>query len=139
MIEVVYETDYEVSDITKYTEWLKNIILSEGKIPGNLCFIISTDENVLKINQEYLGHTDLTDVITFDYTEGDELNGDIFMSLDRIKENAEVYEVEMDNELRRVMAHGVLHLMGYSDKSADEKSIMRAKEDEKLKMFHVEQ
>jgi len=139
MIDFVYEADFKIVDPKKYTDWLKEIIISEAKIPGNLCFILSTDEKVLEINEKYLGHTDLTDVITFDYTKGNEVHGDIFISFDRIKDNAEKYKVQIDEELRRVMAHGVLHLMGYTDKTSEEKKEIRRKEDEKLRMFHVEQ
>ena len=139
MIEFVYETDFKIVDIKKYTDWLKDLIISEDKIPGNLCFVLSTDDKVLEINKKYLGHTDFTDVITFDYTKGGEIHGDIFISMDRIRENAEKYQVTQDEELRRVMAHGVLHLMGYTDKTEAEKTEMTDKENEKLEMFHVEQ
>jgi rRNA maturation RNase YbeY len=139
MIDFVYESDFEPVDLNKYTDWLNSLIISENKIPGELCFILSTDENVLKINKQYLGHSDYTDVITFDYTKGNEIHGDIFISTERIQENAKRYKVEKEEELRRVMAHGVLHLIGYTDKTEEGKSEMTGKENEKLKMFHVEQ
>jgi rRNA maturation RNase YbeY len=139
MIDFVYESDFEAVDSNKYTDWLNKVILSENKVPGELCFILSTDEKVLKINKQYLGHTDYTDVITFDYTKGNEIHGDIFISTERIQENAKSYNVEKEEELRRVMAHGVLHLIGYTDKTEDGKTEMTSKENEKLKMFHVEQ
>ncbi len=139
MIEFIYEAEHKVIDSKKYTDWLQKIVESESKILGNLCFILSTDSKVLEINEKYLKHTDYTDIITFDYSNGDELHGDIFISVDRIKENAKMYKVDSDEELRRVMAHGVLHLIGYGDKSEQEKREMREKENEKLNMFHVEQ
>ncbi len=139
MIDFVDETDFRVVDQKKYTDWLNNLIVSEEKIPGNLCFVLSTDDKVLEINKRYLGHNDFTDVITFDYTKGREIHGDIIISMDRIRENAKKYQVQPEEELRRVMAHGVLHLMGYRDKTATEKTEMTRKEDEKLKLFHVEQ
>ncbi len=139
MIEFVYETDFKIVESNKYTDWLKEVIISEDKIPGNLCFVLSTDDKVLEINKKYLGHTDFTDVITFDYTKGSEIHGDIFISMDRIKENAKKYQVQQEEELRRVMAHGVLHLMGYTDKTEAGKTEMTDKENEKLEMFHVEQ
>ncbi len=139
MIDFVYETDYKIVGSKKYTDWLKAVVISENKVPGNLCFVLSTDGKVLEINEKYLGHTDFTDVITFDYTMGNDIHGDIFISMDRIRENAEKYQVLVEEELRRVMAHGVLHLMGYSDKTEAGKSEMTRKENEKLKMFHVEQ
>ena len=139
MIDFVYESDFETVDLNKYTDWLNSLIISENKIPGELCFILSTDENVLKINKQYLGHSDYTDVITFDYTKGNEIHGDIFISTERIQENAKRYKVEKEEELRRVMAHGVLHLIGYTDKTEEGKMEMTGKENEKLEMFHVEQ
>ncbi|WP_297760202.1 rRNA maturation RNase YbeY [uncultured Muriicola sp.] len=139
MIDFVYETDFKIVELYKYTDWLKSLIISEDKIPGNLCFVLTTDDQVLEINKKYLGHTDFTDVITFDYTKGSEIHGDILISMDRIKENAKKYKVKPEDELRRVMAHGVLHLVGYTDKTKAEKKVMREKENEKLKMFHVEQ
>ena len=139
MIEFVYETDYKIVGVKKYTDWLKDIVISEDRVPGNLCFVLSTDNNVLEINEKYLGHTDFTDVITFDYTVGKDIHGDIFISMDRIRENAKKYRVLVEEELRRVMAHGLLHLMGYTDKTDVGKSEMTRKENEKLNMFHVEQ
>jgi rRNA maturation RNase YbeY len=139
MIEFIYETDFKITNPSEYTNWLKKVIISEDKVPGNLCFILSTDKKVLEINQKYLKHTDYTDVITFDYTDGNEISGDIFISYDRIEDNANKYQVKTEEELRRVMAHGVLHLMGYSDKSEAAKREMKSKEDEKMIMFHVEQ
>jgi rRNA maturation RNase YbeY len=139
MIEFVFETDYKIVGINKYTDWLINIIISEDKLPGNLCFVLSTDNKVLEINEKYLGHADFTDVITFDYTMGNDIHGDIFISMDRIRENAKKFQVLVEEELRRVMAHGVLHLIGYTDKTEEGKSEMTKKENEKLNMFHVEQ
>jgi rRNA maturation RNase YbeY len=93
----------------------------------------------LSINQQYLDHDTYTDIISFDTSEANELSGDIFISVERIKENAKQYNVDLDIELQRVLAHGILHFCGYKDKTVDEGKVMREKEDEKLKMFHVEQ
>jgi rRNA maturation RNase YbeY len=139
MIEICYESEFRIPEEGKYTEWFINVIESEGSIAGDLCFIVSTDTKVLEINEKYLGHTDFTDVITFDYSSGKTISGDIYMSMDRILDNATKYKANTDEELRRVMVHGLLHLMGYTDKTEKEKSAMRIKEDEKLQMFHVEQ
>ncbi len=139
MIEICYESEFRILEEDKYTEWFINVIESEGNIAGDLCFIVSTDTKVLEINEKYLGHTDFTDVITFDYSNGKTISGDIYVSLDRIRENATKYKVDADEELRRVMVHGLLHLVGYTDKTEKEKSAMRKKEEEKLQMFHVEQ
>ena len=91
------------------------------------------------MNRRYLNHDYYTDILTFDYTSAGILSGDIFISVERVKENALTYGVAEDNELRRVMVHGILHLMGYPDKTAKEKAVMRIKENEKLELFHVEQ
>jgi rRNA maturation RNase YbeY len=89
------------------------------------------------MNKKYLNHDTFTDVIGFDNTVGKKLQGDVAISVDRVKENARIFEVSFDNELRRVMAHGLLHFCGYQDKDLDDKALMNQKEEEKLKMFHV--
>ena len=114
-------------------------IKSEDKELGEINYIFCDDEYLLKINQDYLKHDYLTDIITFDYVSGKNISGDLYISIDRVKENAEDFNVSFENELKRVMVHGVLHLMGYSDKSETATAEMRAKEEEKIKLFHVEQ
>jgi rRNA maturation RNase YbeY len=93
----------------------------------------------LEINQQYLDHDTLTDIISFDYSIGNELHGDIFISIERVRENAQDYSVSFEEELKRVMVHGVLHYCGYKDKSEQDEKLMREKEEEKMKMFHVKQ
>ena len=139
MIEYVYKTNYSIKEETKYTEWFNKIITSESKSAGDLVFILTDDEEILKVNQDYLSHDYFTDIITFEYNTNDEVSGDVFISLDRIKENAKTYKVTFEEELRRVMVHGVLHLLGYNDKTEKEKAEMRSLENQNLKMFHVEQ
>ena len=131
----------EVIDINEidFTDWLTRVIKSEKKELGAISFIFCSDEYLHSLNHKYLEHDTLTDIITFDYTEGNLLSGDIFVSVERVKENARVYEVTYIKELKRVMVHGVLHMMGYNDKSKEEMELMRKLEDEKIKMFHVEQ
>jgi len=92
-----------------------------------------------KINVEYLNHDTLTDIISFDYTVGNELNGDIFVSVERVEDNAKDFNVSFEEELKRVLAHGILHYCGYKDKSDVDAEMMRSKEDEKIAMFHVKQ
>ncbi len=94
---------------------------------------------MLQINKEHLNHDYYTDIISFDYTVGNEINGDMFISVDRVKENAVDFNVAFDEELKRVIIHGILHYCGYKDKLEDDELLMRNKEDEKLAMFHVEQ
>jgi len=138
MIEFNYETDFQLTAATFYVDWINRVIYSEKKSLGNLNFIFCADDFLLDMNKKYLDHDTYTDIITFDYCEGVVIAGDIFISIDRVKENANDFNVSFDSELLKVMAHGMLHLMGYKDKSEEDIIIMRSKEDEKTKLFHVE-
>ena len=110
--------------------WLKDVITEEGKTTGDINYIFVNDQELLKMNQEYLNHDDFTDILTFPLGEaGRVLTGDIYISLDRVKENAEGYHVNVSDELKRVMVHGILHLCGYKDKTRTQKKLMRQKED----------
>lgn len=139
MISFNYETHFELQEEIKYENWIQRIIASEGKKEGEINYIFCDDDYLLQLNIQYLDHDTLTDIISFDYSVGNEINGDIFISVERVKENAEDFGVDFDNELLRVMAHGVLHYCGYKDKSESDEAMMRLKEDEKTAMFHVEQ
>ena len=138
MIDFNYEVDFELSDINYYSDWLSRVIISESKMEGDLNYIFCDDEYLLGINQQYLNHNTYTDIITFDYCDGDTISGDIFISVERVKDNAQEYSVSFEEELHRVMAHGVLHLLGYKDKNDQDARLMREKENEKIKLFHVE-
>jgi rRNA maturation RNase YbeY len=118
--------------------WLSGVISSGGKKLGDISVILCSDDYLLDVNNKYLDHNYYTDIITFDYTEKDVVGGDLFISYDRVKENAKQEGVLIQQELRRVMVHGVLHLLGLKDKTKKEASIMRDAEDVALKMFHVE-
>lgn len=114
----------------KIREWILFLIESENQKAGILNFIFCSDEFLHTINLEYLQHDSLTDIITFDYSdEFDNISGDIFISIDRIKENADNFAKPIMNELCRIMAHGVLHICGYGDKQVEEKAVMQSKED----------
>jgi probable rRNA maturation factor len=139
MINFNYETDFELSNETAVSSWLSKVILSENKSEGEINYIFCDDEYLLQINQQYLNHDTLTDVISFDYSLGNELSGDIFISIERVQDNANDYKVTFTEELNRVMVHGVLHYCGFKDKTEADEQFMRNKEEEKLKMFHVEQ
>lgn len=134
MIQFFYETQPE-SVNTDYKQWLETIITSEGKKPGEINYIFCDDEYLLKINQDYLQHDYYTDIITFDYVKGKTINGEIFVSLQRISDNASTLSREYEEELRRVLAHGILHLSGYKDKTEEEEKLMRSKEDFYLKQY----
>lgn len=139
MIEFHFKSDFIQDDKTKYSDWITRILESESFVAGQIDYIFCTDDYLLELNQQYLNHDTLTDIITFDYTKGKTISGDIFISTDRVKENADAFGVAFENEVHRVMSHGLLHLMGYGDKTVEEKAEMRRKEEEKIKMFHVEQ
>lgn len=139
MINFHYETDFELSNEADYASWITAILASEVKDLGELNYIFCDDEYLHKINIEYLNHDTLTDIISFDYTEGSVVSGDIFISTERVAENAKDFNVMFHVELLRVMAHGVLHYCGYKDKSDVDADVMRSKEEEKIKLFHVKQ
>lgn len=113
----------------KLKSWINSTIKEEGMKPGELSFIFCSDEYLLEINKQYLEHDYFTDIITFDYVENKNISGDIFISVDRITENANTYQVSFFDELNRIIIHGVLHLLGYKDKDPDEKRLMTEKED----------
>jgi rRNA maturation RNase YbeY len=111
------------------SNWLKKVITSYHKVPGQITFIFCSDEQLLEINQTYLKHFYYTDVITFNYNEDNSISGDIYISVDRIAENAKAFDESFERELHRVIVHGVLHLVGFEDKSPEEQSKMREVED----------
>lgn len=139
MISFNYETDFELGNEQAYEEWISRVIVSEGKKEGDINYIFCDDDYLHKLNVEYLEHDTLTDVISFDYCVGNELHGDIYISIERVADNAKDFGVTFADELQRVIVHGVLHYCGYKDKSTEEEATMRTKEEEKIQMFHVEQ
>jgi len=139
MISFNYETEFELQNEPDFSNWLSSVILSENKKEGEINYIFCDDNYLLEINQQYLDHDTLTDIISFDYSVGNEINGDIFVSVERVKENASDYKVTFHEEIQRVLVHGILHYCGYKDKTESDERIMRSKEEEKMKMFHVEQ
>lgn len=139
MITFNYECDFALDQESVYFDWISNLVASEDFTVGDINYIFCDDEYLHRINLTYLDHDTLTDIISFDYTEGQVIAGDIFISIERVRENALDLEVLFQDELLRVMAHGVLHYCGYKDKTAEEESLMRSKENEKMALFHVEQ
>ena len=138
MISFNYETDFELDNEEQYEDWISRIIESEGFDVGEINYIFCDDEYLHKINVEYLDHNTLTDIISFDYTVGNLIQGDIFVSVERVQDNANDFNVSFEEELKRVLSHGVLHYCGYKDKSPEDEALMRSKEEEKMQMFHVE-
>ncbi len=114
--------------------WINKVVESEKKILGELSYVFCSDEYLLEMNREHLNHDYYTDIITFDYCFENIVSGDLFISLDRVEENAKEFSITFQDELDRVCVHGVLHLCGYKDKSEADEILMRQKEDEKLKL-----
>jgi rRNA maturation RNase YbeY len=129
MIVFNFETEFSLQNQQELSNWISDLILEENLKHKEINYIFCTDDYLLEKNIKYLKHNELTDVITFDYTIGRLLSGDIFISIERVVDNAVLYKVDIKEELHRVMAHGILHLCGYNDKSREEKALMRDKED----------
>ncbi len=137
MISFNYENNFELPNEDQIASWISRVILSENKKEGEINYIFCNDDYLLNLNEQYLDHDTLTDIISFDYSVGNEIHGDIFISTERVKENAIDFKVTFEEELQRVIVHGVLHYCGYKDKTEDDEWLMRNMEDEKIKMFHV--
>ena len=137
MITFNYETPFRIKDETIITNWIHKIILQHSFELGEVNYIFCDDAYLLKLNIEFLQHDTLTDIISFDTTLGKLIGGDIFISIERIKENANTFSVPFEEELHRVMIHGVLHFLGYKDKTSTEKKAMRNKEDESLQVLNI--
>ena len=114
------------------TEWIRRTAASEGRKTGDISVVFCSDEALLAINRQYLQHDYLTDIITFDYSEGETISGDLMISIDTVRSNAELYGTSFRDELMRVIIHGILHLCGYGDKTPEEEKQMRALEDKYL-------
>ena len=123
------DIDFKFKGKALNNQWLRMVAGSEVRRVGDISIIFCSDNYILDVNMRYLQHDYFTDIITFDYCEGDRLSGDLFISIDSVRENALYYGAEFADELNRVMVHGLLHLIGYDDHTEDEKKVMRAKED----------
>lgn len=128
MIEFNYETDFELTNPVEISNWVKEVIKREGFKLGEINYIFCDDEYLHKLNVEFLNHDTLTDIISFDNTMGKLVSGDIFISIDRVRENAIIFNNSFLDELHRVIIHGVLHYLDYKDKNEAEKTVMRSKE-----------
>lgn len=135
MIQFFFENIDSIEINPNTTEWLEKLIIHENKKLGKINYIFVTDDGLLKVNQDFLNHDYYTDVITFDYVKGKTISADIFVSLPRISENAITHSKDFTTELHRVLAHGLLHLCGYKDKTDEENKEMRNKEDFYLNIF----
>lgn len=132
-----YTEGIDLPAINKTTirNWVKQVAELHGKRVGGISYIFCNDEKILEVNIQYLQHDYYTDIITFDYTEGDKISGDLFISLDTVKTNAEQFGQDYDTELHRVIIHGILHLCGINDKGPGEREIMEAEENKALALL----
>lgn len=138
MVSYFYEnTPFLFKGKIRNNKWLRLVAESEIRRLGDVNIIFCSDNYILDINQQYLGHDYFTDIITFDYCEGDKLSGDLFISVDSVRENAIEFEQTFERELDRVMVHGILHLIGYDDHTKAQQKAMRAKEDYYLSLKDV--
>ncbi len=128
-ISFFYEDiDFDLAGKVEISSWLINVALSENCILEDISFIFCNDSYLHKLNVDYLKHDTLTDIITFPYHNNGSVSGDVFISVERVKENAQIFDVDFITELHRVMVHGILHLCGYGDKNKKETEVMRSKE-----------
>jgi rRNA maturation RNase YbeY len=138
-IEFVYNIDFILPNENKYSSWLTDVASSEGFSLKKLVYAFFNDEDLKDLNIKHLNHNFYTDVLSFDDSLGKEISGNIAISIERVKENAKRYSPSFDNELKRVMVHGLLHLIGYNDSTPEEVNLIRAKEEKMLRLFHVKQ
>jgi len=137
MIQFNYETNFKLESEEIIQSWISACIELYGFSEGELNYIFCDDDYLLKLNVEFLEHDTLTDIISFDYTMGKLISGDIFISVERVHENAKLFSQTIDNELHRVIIHGVLHYMGFKDKTEKDKEVMRIEEDKCLDLINA--
>jgi len=135
MISFNYENDFTLPNEAKISDWISGVIISENCKEEEINYVFCDDDYLHKLNVEFLNHDTLTDIISFDYSVGKKLQGDIFVSTERVAENADEFEVSFQSELHRVIVHGVLHYCGYKDKTETEALQMREKENFYLNML----
>lgn len=131
------QTKFVFRQKTLTSKWLRLVAESEIRRIGDISIIFCSDNYILDINRRYLGHDYFTDIITFDYCEGDKLSGDLFISVDSVQENSVEYGTEFNDELNRVIVHGILHLIGYDDHTEEDVKVMRSKEDYYLSLREI--
>ncbi|MBT8255597.1 MAG: rRNA maturation RNase YbeY [Bacteroidia bacterium] len=134
MIDFFSENNFKLSEPEQVKNWIGEIIVGEGKQEGEISFVFCSDEYLLDLNRRFLDHDTLTDILSFDNSIGNEIHGEIYISTERVKENAADFDCKFNEEILRVMAHGILHFCGYNDKTDSEKQLMRAKEDRALSL-----
>ncbi|MCG2417505.1 rRNA maturation RNase YbeY [Aequorivita sp. F47161] len=135
MIEFNFETDFSLENTPKIINWITDVIISEGCELGEILYVFCDDEYLHKLNIEFLNHDTLTDILSFDYGLGKQINGEIFISVERVADNATDFKTSFTEELHRVMIHGILHFCGYKDKTESEETQMRKKENAALRLL----
>jgi len=133
MIDFSYQTAFELSSSDEIANWISGIIAAEGFEEGDISYIFCDDDYLYSLNKEFLDHDTLTDIISFDYSLGKEIHGEIYISVDRVTDNAVNFKTEFNDELHRVIIHAILHFCKYKDKTAAEARVMRLKEEQALK------
>ena len=137
MIDFVYNTDFRLANKEIFSRWLISVANDEGFLIDTLVFLFVDDKEILEMNKKFLKHDYYTDVITFGELEDKKISGNIAISVERVLDNSKMYGVEFEDELKRVMVHGLLHIIGYNDKASSDKKVMCQKENKAIKMFHV--
>jgi len=132
MISFNYETDFKLPNEAKISSWISDIIKKENRKEDEINYVFCDDEYLHKLNVQFLEHDTLTDIISFDYSVGKKLQGDVFISIERVQDNAKDFDVSFKDELHRVIIHGVLHYCGFKDKTDEDAKLMRSKENEAL-------
>lgn len=132
MIDFFSETVFSLQNPNEIARWISKIINDQKREEGEISYIFCDDQYLHKLNLEFLNHDSLTDIISFDNSLGDQINGDIFISIERVKENADTYKTNFEDELHRVIIHGILHCCGFNDKTKAEVALMRKEEDQAL-------
>ncbi|TKG93523.1 rRNA maturation RNase YbeY [Puteibacter caeruleilacunae] len=131
------DIEFEDYDKNRIQDFVQKVIDRHYKLLGEVNYIFCSDKYILEVNKEYLNHDYFTDIISFDYSEGDLISGDIFISIDTVKDNAETFKVSFENELYRVIIHGILHYIGFKDKTDEEQEMMTKMENEALAMINI--
>lgn len=129
-------TNFDLKGKMKVKKWITDIIKAQGQNVGDISYVFCDDDYLIQVNREYLDHDTYTDIITFDYVEGKIVSGDILISVDRVKENAQLFNTTFEQELHRVIIHGILHLLGQADKSDEDAAMMRKKEEAALALWN---
>lgn len=137
MINFNYETNFSLENEDAIKAWISKTIRAENRVEGEINYVFCDDDYLHKLNVEFLDHDTLTDIISFDYSVGNTINGDVFISVERVRDNARDFETRFQDELNRVIIHGILHYCGYKDKSTEEGKLMRGKEDDYLAKMGV--